>query len=86
MATAVKAGAAVKQGVAGYDTLGRAQGKAVHELRSLRNKATCCIGMYVCNKPQEIGFGKVTAEDLYDIRAYIFGLLKDTFGTQFCPR
>ena len=86
VARAVKAGAVARPGMAGYETVLAAQRTAAHELRSLHNKIICCVGRYVCGKPQEDGFGKDMAEHLHDIHVFLLGLLKEKFGTQSSPR
>ena len=85
LATSVKAGAVVRAGIAGYETLVAAKKSAAQDLRSLHNTMICSVGRYVCNKPQEDGFGKVTAEDLNDIHVFFLRLLKEKSGEAVRP-
>ena len=85
LATSVKAGAVVRVGITGYENLAAAKRSAAQDLRSLHNKMIVIVGRYVCNKPQEDGFGKVTAEDLNDIHVFFMRLLKEKCGEAVRP-
>ena len=94
MATAVQAGAVVKPGIVGEDTVTAARRLAAQELRCIHNTAVYSIGRYLCGKPQEEEFGDIcgkpphlcgTAVDLFDIYAFSILLLKKNFGDTVQP-
>jgi hypothetical protein len=85
MQTAVKADAKVSPGIPGAQNEYEAKRTAGQQCRSLLNKIICCIGRYVCGKPQEDGFGKATAEELNDIHVYLMASLQGQFAGSVTP-
>ena len=83
--SAVTAGAKVSPGIPGAQNEYEAQRTVVQQLRCLLYRIICCIGRYVCGKPQEDSFGKATAEELNDIHVSLMASLQEQFAGSATP-
>ena len=64
-----KAAAVVRPGVKGYDTQAKAERTIVENCKSFYIKVAVMVGRYLCNKEQDVDFGKAAADNLGTVLA-----------------